>query len=1249
MFKFIKRLQPAFVLVLLVGSFARTAMAQSTRGELAGNVTDTTGAVIPGATVSAVNEQSGGKNETKSTSAGSYRFPDLPIGTYTVSVSAPGFATVTNTGLRVQINSTSSLNIALNPGGASDTVTVDASGARIQTESSDIGGTISTEEIVELPLALGGVSQFRSAENFVFLVPGTTGPGAGGAQGLNANGVFYGKISGGQDYGAEVLLDGASITRSENGSSFDETSPSVEAFQEFKVTTSTPSAEFGRTTAGFESFVTKAGGNKYHGTGFDINQNTVYNANGWFQGGLTALCGANNPSCTTPLKRPANNKNDYGGTLGGPVSIPHLYRGTDRTFFFFAWEQFRQTLGGIAQSTVPSAAERAGDFSAILGGPTGVTNPCTGLPVLQNQVFDPATTQTVVNAQYPTGVKCRTPFANNMIPTARFSKAAQSLIAGLPLPNAAGISNGIEGGSRNNYVVQQGYPLRNTTMTIRIDQTLGAKSKIFGSYSSRDNVRQGVNNFPLPFSNFTPQNFVTHYSRAGWDYTFTPNLLNHLNLGYNRTNSFNYAQTLGGINYTAQAGINNVTAAAFPVINFDGLDAFTTIGDGSNGDNVDNGIRINDSINWVHGRHSVKLGIDLRHQAYSTVLKSVPSFNFERGETDADSLGTQGQSGNAYASFLLGVPDSTFQNAYIHTPRWLSHYIGGFVQDDVKVSSNLTVNLGLRYDVDSPRHEAANATSNFSLTAPDSHANGLPGALVFGANCNCNSAWADTYYKDIAPRLGFAYLVPNSNGKTVVRGGGALIYGPLLYGDFGGSMTVGYTVPDNATSPDAFTPAYQLDAGFPKAFPTKPNLDPAQLDTGNFPFVGGEFISPNMGRPSVTYNWSLQVQQEFARNLIGTIGYIGQEAQNLRSALQNINNIPLSDLSYGDHLNDNLSAGNPADGVSAPYPTFNGQVFRALRPLPQYDFIATDCCLQNVGHSSYHALVASLNQSLRFGLAFQASYTWQRNLTDADSALENNQPNLQQDQNIYNHRLEKSVSIQNIPNTFVVSYIYALPFGKGKSFLNHGTVANLLVGGWKVGGIQRYQSGQPISFGCATGIPGYQNCIRFSKGPAQFESAAYKQRKLGPSQFNGQSWFNPAYCPPIAGANPGALCVKGTVVPFSQAAFVDYNDENKGFRPRNGCGGNCSYAPFTLGQGIDRVTSNVTTPLWLSEDFSVIKDFQIREGLAFQLKLEAIDAFNRHNFNIPDLEPNDANFGIPTFGSQNMGPRNLQVTGRINF
>ncbi len=227
-----------------------------------------------------------------------------------------------------------------------------------------------------------------------------------------------------QSYGAEVLLDGASITRSENGSSFDETSPTIEALQEFKVTTSTPSAELGRTTAGIESFVTKSGSNNYHGTAFAIIKNGAFDGNGWFANGYkTFLCAAGDTACVKTWNRPEDSKFDYGGTFSGPVRIPKLYNGRDRTFFLFAWENYKLHLGATTQATVPTATggttglgERGGDFSAILGGPTSVINPCTGQQVLQNQIFDPATTSSAVSATNPNGIPCRLPFAGNIIP-----------------------------------------------------------------------------------------------------------------------------------------------------------------------------------------------------------------------------------------------------------------------------------------------------------------------------------------------------------------------------------------------------------------------------------------------------------------------------------------------------------------------------------------------------------------------------------------------------------------------------------------------------------------------------------------------------------------------------------------------------------------------------------------------------------------------------------------------------------------
>lgn len=1248
------------LLLAVTFAFSSRSLAQSARGELAGTIADASGAVVEGAQISALNEQNGGKTETVSTSSGSYRFPELAIGSYTITVTAPGFQTTTNTGLQVTINSVTSLNVALKTGSVTETINVDASGSRVETESSDISGTVSNRQIEDLPLSLAqGVNGMRSPETFVFLVPGTVGPGTGGNN--SGNGVFLSRLSGGQAYGAEVLLDGASIQRSENGSSFDETSPSIEALQEFKVTTSTPSAEFGRTTAGIESFSVKSGSNDFHGLAFGIVKNRVFDANNWFNNGYkaTKCVGLSETACG--FSTPQDQKYDYGGTFSGPVWIPKVYKGKDRTFFLFAWEKYQLHYGTVAQSTVPTAAERGGDFSAILGASTGITNPCTGDPILQNQIFDPATTK-----QLPNGVFCRFPFAGNIIPTTRFSAAAEKLLAGLPLPNETPTPTAPYG-FVNNYVFASAQPIRNTTYTIRIDQNLSDKSKLFGTYDTRQNFAlEQANDFPQPFNNNSyNQEFTTHYGRAGWDYTLSPSLLNHVNLGYNRTNSINVSTTLGSNITASSAGVGNDFSKFFPRINFVGPDNFSSLGQQQNGQNIDNGIRINDSLNWQKGRHSFKFGADIRLQQYSVIDYNTDYLTFYRDQTvDSSQCCNQWQlSGSTFASFLLGQVGNGGQTVYNDSPRWNSHYVAGFVEDDVKVTSNLTLNLGLRYDVDSPRHEALNRTSNFSLTAPDAAAGGRPGALVFGVNCHCNTAWADTWYKDIAPRIGFAYQLPNTNGKAVLRGGGAIIYGPLQYSDFGGAMTAGYTqtrsvyAVNGPGTAGAFSPAFQLDAGFPSNVSFAPSLDPDQFDLGapNFGAVAQSLILPNEGRPSMTDDWSLQLQDELAQDLIFSIGYIGQAAQTLRSGfLSNINNISNADFAYGDRLNDPsgyIPVGGSNDGVKAPYANFQGNLGQALRPFPQYDYIAGDCCLENKGHSTYHAMVVSLNRRFRNGLNLQASYTWSKELTDSDSILrfsyEGAEPQGQSSNNLH---LEKAVSAQNTPQQLSLSYLYELPIGKGRKYLNHNSALDFVLGGWQVGAIQRYQSGQPVPFGCATGIPYYQNCISYSVGPAaasgDFASDAYKKNKNGPSFFNGQSWFKPAYRP------AGYYGQSDTGVPLNQAGFVDQNHEGPGwFRaPSPDCPDGCSYAPYSLGN-IPHVTEAITGPAYKAEDVSLLKSFRITEKVAFQLKGEAFDILNRHRMAFPDLNPADANnnlgFGIP--GAVDYGPRQMQVTGRFNF
>jgi hypothetical protein len=1195
-----------------------SAQAQTVFGSMAGSVTDPTGAVIPNAQIQAKDEVTGTVRETVSTSAGAYHFTQLPIGRYDITVTAPGFQNETLTGVQVNLQTTTALNITLHVGGATQTVTINASAPQLQTETSDITGSITDQDYLKLPLALGGVGAFRSPEAFIFLLPGTTGPGTANSP----NGIFFSKIAGGQDYGAEVLIDGLSQQRSENGSSFDEEAPSVDALRELTVTQAVPPAEYNRTTGGLENFVTKSGSNAFHGSAYDIIRNTALNANRWFNGGLAAqACGTDGTaSCLAPFATPVDRKNDYGGTLGGPVWIPKLYNGRDRLFFFFAWEQLHYTFGATTTTTVPTAAELAGDFSdpRIFNTTKSIgTNPCDGTPIYSGQIFDPSTTRLV------NGTECRTAFPGNKIPGG-FSPAAQKILAFFPAPTNSGIFN--------NFTFASASPITNTTYTVRIDANLTQKNKLWSSYSTRDNNRiSGAPPvLPYPIDPRTwKQDFETHFWRLGWDYAITPTLLNHLIVGSNRSNSINFAvPALSGTDWFSQLGIGNAVSNNFPVVR----NTFTEQeGIGNNGDNIDNGLRLVESVDWQKGAHSLSFGTDLRYQQYSPINNNSPSIDFNGGETAV--FPGNSQTGNGLASELLGQANAGSQTVYAHQSRWSSWYYSGYVQDNWKVNRNLTLNLGVNYSVDVPRHEAENQTSNFSPTAIDPEY-GVPGALVFGTECNgCNTAWADTYYKDVAPRLGFAYSPPWLNGKTVVRGGFGILYGPLQYDDFGGGMNTGYKANPNVSSANNFDPAFQIDNGYP-GFTPPPNLDPGVY---NGSFLPSSYIEKDAAHPAKIYNYNLQVQQQLANDLILSVGFVGSEGQNLQANNQNINNIPLQDLALGNKLGKQL-LNNPY-GVPVPFAGYfdlwhdSVQVQQALRPFPQYDFIDSGCCLQATGHSSYDALLVSLSRQFRNGLSLQASYTWQKNLNDTDSALPNTNPGQPQVQNPADLRQEKALSIQDIPHTFVVSYVYELPFGRNKMFLNHGPLS-YIAGGWQIGGIQRYQSGVPLAFCCSSGIPGWQQAIRYDRIPnTSVESPAYVHGHIDPfaggglSDPNSNSFFNGA------ASNNAPAYKNGS----AQPAFVDQNlgpntDPN-------------DTSPYRLGN-TPRVTG-VRMPTWLNEDFSLLKDTPIHENVVFELKFEFLNAFNRHMFATPNGNPGSSTFGIPTNTAND--PRAIQVTGRIQF
>ncbi len=1219
---------------LLLAPVALSAHAQTNRGQIAGNVFDATGAAVPDATVTAKSLDNGSVYTAKSSGAGNYRFPSIALGRYTITTEASGFKQQVNTGVEVRVGTTTSLDINLSAGGATDTITVSANTPTVEAESSDVGGTVTDRQIIELPLALGGVGNLRSPEAFVFLIPGTAGPGSGNSN----NGIFISKIGGGQNFGNEVLLDGASQTRSENGSSFDEESLSVEAISEFKVTTSTPAAEFGRTSGGIENFVTKQGTNTLHGSVFGIFRNEALDANDWFNNGRKAYYTATgDPVDAANNRRPADKQYDFGISAGGPAVIPHLYNGRDKTFAFFSWEQYRLSSGGVAVSNVPTVAERGGNFAdRLIGGPNGQTNPCDGTPILNGQIFDPTTTRTV------NGIRCRNAFPGNIIPTTSFSAVGQKLASFFPAPT--------NGALINNYSLASSSTLANTTYTIRVDHNLGNSDKLFGSYSSRENTRNNPTNLTLPSPvdpNTQTQDFITHFGRAGWDHIFTSTLLNHLNVGFNRSNSINGSIESGtGVNYNPQLGTPFI--AGFPRVDVGG---YVSLSRNQDGDNIDNGIRVNDAVSWQIGRHSLKMGVDYRYQQYSPIAQDNINgyLSFQANQTKASQTGSyQNGTGNGFASLLIGQGDNASSTVPSHQPKWLSNYWAGFIQDDFKVTNSLVLNIGLRYDVDQPRREAKNNTSNFSTTAIDPK-NGRPGALVFGTTCtDCNTRWADTWYKDIAPRIGFAYSPASLQNKFVLRGGFSTLYAPLQYSDFGGSEITGYSVPTIQSS-DGFDAAYAVDGGVkPSVIGT--NLDPGFWDSGNAnaPTSFSNYIKPSYGRPAQVNQWNLQIQQELAKDLILTVGYIGSAGSHLKSGIENLNNIPKSNFGRGDAL---VNYDLTDNGVGSPYAGFNGNVQQALRPFPQYGFIATDCCLQNVGHSSYEALIASLERRFHDGLSLTASYTWSKDITNADSALPGTNGGVAQEQDPFNSKSQKSLSIQDIPNTFVSSFLYELPFGRNKHFLNlHNSIARSFVSGFEVGGVLRYQSGQPESFGGATGIPGWDNFIAFSRVPGSQLASNARRGHIDPFRnlkaggvVNGpdpnvDSEFNGLF----RRDNPGYTALQGA------PAFYDQNSgPNRVLRAvQAGTCPTCDNGGFQFGD-VPRVTGELRNYRYNNEDFSFLKKTPLSEGVTFFLKVEMLNAFNRHIFSTPILNPYDNLFGVPT-GTID-GSRKVQLTARFQF
>jgi len=1185
-----------FICILAIGLLATmTLRAQSNEGALAGTVTDPTGKTVAGAVVTAANAATGQSFKSVTSSDGQYRFPVLTIGDYRVTAVAKGFKTTTRSGVAVQIQSTSSLDIQLSLGEQTETVEVNAEAPQLQTESSDVGTVVTPAQVLDLPLSTNGAA-IRNSQDFVFLTPATYGTGTSG-------GTFEGGVSGGQAFGSEILFDGASLQVESFGDGFaNEILPSVEATGEFKVLIGGIPAQYGRTTGGVQSYSSKSGANAFHGGAFELLRNTALDANGWFNNG--------NPT-------PPDKKNNYGVLMGGPVLVPKLYDGHNKSFFFFTWEQFRQTQGYAQLITIPTAANLTGDFSANLGAMlvdannSPILNPCDGSKMYQGQIFDPTTTKTVG------GVQCRTAFAGNKI-TNGISAVSKAIAGYIPAPT--------NGNLVNNYNWTGSYPIISTAETIRFDQSFGANDKMFVSYSVRDNVRNNTNGqLPLPVTAYlTSQDLPTHLIRIGFDHIFSNNLLNHSLIAFTRVlNSEIYTTAAQGTNWSQKIGLPGGSGSLFPAVWFNDGSSYENMGNGEplgnqgyNSKISDNAFYLADSVVWQKGRHNIALGGEYRYAPSVSGFTSQPdgNFQFNREQTAGDIAQTS-LTGNGVASFLLGQVNNVFATNSLADVKNIEQYGALYVQDEYKATRDLNVSIGLRYDVDVPFKEAHNIGSQFDPNTVNTGAQGTgtKGALDFASKDGLSSRWVNVYYKNIEPRFGLTWSPDFLHHKTVV----SATYNVLNAGIFewqqiyagipaGYSLTAQY---NNVANP--FAPASLLDstsaASTPVNGPTAigvpatgsaVNYDRSQLNNQSIPWNQRGF-----GRPGFYQTWGADVQQQLATDLIFTLGYLGSRGTHLGSNLLDVNNLPVADFAQGAKLN--------GTAATLPYASFSGTVAQALRPYPQYSFINTAAFGENEGQLSYNAMLAKLERRFHSGLNLMVSYTWSKILTDTGNIIGGSlggayTANIQNPANL---KAEKAVSPENTPQILVISYLYKLPFGKGRAFLNQNKVADYVVGGWAFSGIQRYQSGQPNGFAGATGVPGFSNSIRWNLVSGQsVESSARKGGHFNPRT---DKWYNPA-----AFADPNANVTLANGNPYRFGNKPAYEDDDRGFA-------------------------------YMEEDFGLIKRTPITETVGLQFRAEFFNAFNRHVFGGPDGNPNDAGFG--TVGGTNNSPRAGQLTLRLEF
>ena len=1005
------------VLWMSVGSLH----AQTTNGSIQGTVSDPNGGTVAGASVTARNLDTGLTQATSTTDAGIYSLPNLPPGRYSVVVEAPGLKKHSQEGVTVSTGTTVSLDIPMQIGAVSDNVTVIADASQLQTATSEIGSTVEPVLVANLPLAIGGT--IRNPVEFIKLVPGFVGS-VDNNPGSNASDDF--KVNGGQEGGTDILVDGVSISLVSPNTQWNK-GVSTDAVDEFRVLQSNFSPEYGQSGDGIVSLTLKSGTNQVHGSVYDYFRNTGLNANSW----------VNN---LTGSKRSVDKQNDFGGTFGGPVWVPKIYNGKNRTFFFFAYEGFRLKNGGTQFDDFPNEDFRKGDFSALL-------------PSVQ--LYDPTT-----HAAIPGNILTNDP---NFTP----SKVMTNVFALLPPTNGGLTSNVID------------HTVSSTTanlIDIKIDHVISEKHRISGGFDYDNTKTGGSSNLGPIFGSSLPQN--TRYARISDNYVFSPTVVNQALFGFSRRYRGEVANSLGQ-GYPDTIGLTGVNNTTFPCIKWGGTNyQVNNCGDSQFADNV---FQINDAVSWVKGKHSFKFGGEIRMLQFNVRRLTQGSGEFDFGSAQTSSTGdASGLGGYSVASSLFGLSDTTTLN-YGNFSGVRYKDFAMYAQDSYKFSSKLTLNYGLRYDIDLPAGEAFDRFSAVDPNLPNPDAGNILGAYTYfgsGTGRNGHKRPQDVYHKAFGPRLGFAYSI---NDKTVIRGGYGIFYESMKEGSFADQDGLGFfnrqTVDVTNGGPT------QIDDGITHIFPPTGPLTPGGQNNQN----GVILVPADTGRPADIQTWNLDIQRQVMNNLMVSVAYVGSKGTHLPALNIIPNQVNPSFLALGGELtmpSSCLAADtcpkSVAAGLTLPYAGFTGNINQLLRPFPQYgNFNQEDNSFtpDRTGNSTYNAMQLQVNKRFAQGLSFLVSYTVSKNITDADSAGPGVSgfigTNSFIGENSYNRKAEKAVSQLDTPQSLVASFFYELPVGRGKRYLNSGGMTDRVVGGWYVSTILSYHSGTPTEvYGDCNGTAG---------------------------------------------------------------------------------------------------------------------------------------------------------------------------------